>query len=64
MNGGAVAASDGGIRFGEYAERYWLPNHRIEASTREGYTCALRAHIMPFFGHCPLAYIVPTAIKQ
>lgn len=41
-----------------------MPNHRIEASTREGYTCALRAHILPFFGHCPLDVIVPTAIKQ
>lgn len=65
----APGAADGGpsmcgILFQEYAEQYWLPNLRVEATTREGYTCALYAHIMPFFGHRRVVDIVPTTIKQ
>jgi len=53
-----------GILFRKYAEQYWLPNLVVEASTREGYTCALYAHLLPFFGDRRMIDIVPTTIKQ
>lgn len=63
-NGPGSAFAKGEILFREYAEQYWLPNHPVEASTREGYRCALYAHLLPFFGHRCLIDIVPTTIKQ
>lgn len=34
----------------DYAQR-WLQQHRVERSTKDGYSSALRAHILPSLGH-------------
>src|ERR1700738_5598008 len=36
--------------FKTYVEEKWLPNHTMEASTRESYTRQINKHIMPEFG--------------
>ena len=36
--------------FQRYVEVEWLPNHVMEATTREGYTYSIYKHIMPWFG--------------
>ncbi|GAB2835935.1 hypothetical protein GCM10022221_38900 [Actinocorallia aurea] len=36
-------------RFGKYVMETWLPNHRIELSTKQDYLSALRTHILPYF---------------
>src|SRR5579875_2494445 len=36
--------------FSRYVEEEWLPNHVMEADTRESYTYQLYKHIMPWFG--------------
>ncbi len=36
--------------FQHYVEAVWLPNHRMELSTRQDYTSAIHRHIMWFFG--------------
>ena len=36
--------------FQHYVEKTWLPNHRMEADTRQDYICAIYKHIMWFFG--------------
>ena len=33
-------------RFQHYVEAVWLPNHRMELSTRADYTSAINRHIM------------------
>jgi integrase len=37
-------------RFRDYVEQTWLPNHVIEASTRQSYTYSIGKHILPEFG--------------
>jgi integrase len=54
----------GQILFGEYAEQYWLPNHPVEETTREGYAYVLHAHLMPFFGHRRVVDIAAITIRQ
>ncbi|WP_198586752.1 tyrosine-type recombinase/integrase [Glycomyces xiaoerkulensis] len=63
-NEAAPPSTCGTVRFDVYAERQWLPNLIVEASTREGYTYSLYAHLMPFFGHRRLVDIRATTIKQ
>lgn len=53
----------GEILFREYAERYWLPTHAVEESTREGYACALRAHLLPFFANWRVTDFAAAAIR-
>ncbi|WP_198653438.1 tyrosine-type recombinase/integrase [Actinocorallia populi] len=36
-------------KFGTYVMETWLPNHRIELSTKQDYLGALRTHILPYF---------------
>jgi hypothetical protein len=38
--------------FRRYVTEEWLPNHVMEASTREAYTYQLGKHILPWFGPC------------
>src|SRR5258706_16479512 len=39
----------GRMSFRRYVEEEWLPNHVMEASTREGYTYSINKHIIPWF---------------
>jgi hypothetical protein len=42
--------SRGRQRFRTYVEQEWLPNHQMEARTRETYSYYLHRHILPWFG--------------
>lgn len=48
--------------FRQYVEETWLPNHEIEASTRQGYT--LYRHIMPEFGPMRMMDILPMHVRE
>jgi Phage integrase, N-terminal SAM-like domain len=45
--------------FRDYAEKTWLPNHEVEATTRQSYTYILRRHILPEFGPMRMIDILP-----
>jgi hypothetical protein len=46
--------------FQRYVEVEWLPNHMMEATTREGYTYSIYKHIMP----CFLSAVFTTALND
>lgn len=50
--------------FRRYVTLTWLPNHVIEASTREGYTYQLDRHIMPWFGAMRMNTILPSDVRE
>jgi integrase len=50
--------------FRRYVEETWLPNHRIEASTRQDYVYAINAHIMPFFQNMKMGEITSEHIRE
>jgi hypothetical protein len=50
-------------RFRDYVENTWLPNHEMEASTREGYTYAIHKHLMPEFGGMRMVDILPEHVR-
>ncbi|MFC5185835.1 tyrosine-type recombinase/integrase [Actinomadura harenae] len=51
-------------RFRDYVETTWLPNHEIEASTREAYTYSLYKHLMPEFGGMRMIDILPEHVRN
>ncbi|WP_141579346.1 site-specific integrase [Actinomadura sp. WMMA1423] len=51
-------------RFRNYVEDTWLPNHRMEPSTRQDYISAIYKHIMPYFGDMRMNEIFPEHIQQ
>jgi integrase len=50
--------------FGHYVEAVWLPNHRMELSTRADYTSAVYRHIMWFFGPMKMRDIGPGQVRE
>jgi integrase len=42
----------------------WLPNHVIEASTREGYSYQIDRHIISWFGGMKMAEIMPSDVRE
>lgn len=50
--------------FQQYVEETWLPNHEMEASTRQGYTYSLYKHLMPEFGPMRMVDILPEHVRQ
>ena len=50
--------------FRAYVENTWLPNHQIEASTRQGYTYLLDKHIMDEFGPMRMIDILPEHVRE
>jgi hypothetical protein len=50
--------------FQHYAEAVWLPNHRMELSTRADYTSAIYRHIMWFFGPMKMRDIGPAQVRE
>ncbi|WP_243725360.1 tyrosine-type recombinase/integrase [Actinomadura rubrisoli] len=50
--------------FRAYVEGRWLPNHRMEASTRQDYVYALNAHIMPYFGKLKMGAITSEHVRD
>jgi Phage integrase, N-terminal SAM-like domain len=54
--------SRGRQRFRAYVEKEWLPNHQIEARTRESYTYYLDRHILPWFGSMRMIEVMPQTV--
>ncbi len=50
--------------FRRYVEQEWLPNHVMEATTREGYTYSVYAHIMDTFGPVRMREILPSHVRE
>lgn len=50
--------------FQRYVEEEWLPNHVMEATTREGYTYEINKHIMPWFGPMRMVDILPNHVRE
>jgi hypothetical protein len=50
--------------FRDYVEKTWLPNHEIEASTRQSYTYILRCRILPEFGSMRMIDILPEHVRE
>lgn len=50
--------------FHQYVEGTWLPNHRMEASTRQDYVYALNAHIMPYFANLKMGAITSEHVRD
>lgn len=56
--------SRGRQTFEHYVEAVWLPNHRMELSTRQDYTSAIYRHIMWFFGPMKMRDIGPAQVRE
>jgi integrase len=50
--------------FQHYVEASWLPNHRMELSTREDYVSAINRHIMWFFGPMKMRDVGPGQVRE
>ena len=50
--------------FKRYVEDSWLPNHEMEATTRQKYTYSLYRHIMPEFGPMRMIDIMPEHVRE
>jgi hypothetical protein len=50
--------------FRQYVEETWLPNHEMEATTRQGYTYVLYKHLMPEFGTMRMMDILPMHVRE
>jgi integrase len=51
-------------KFRRYVTEEWLPNHVMEASTREAYTYQIGKHIMPWFGPMRMNEIMPSNVRE
>jgi integrase len=50
--------------FQHYVEVVWLPNHRMELSTRQDYTSAINRHLMWFFGPMKIRDIGSEQVRE
>lgn len=50
--------------FERYVLEVWLPNHEMEATTREKYTYAIHKHLIPEFGNLRMIDILPEHVRQ
>jgi len=50
--------------FRQYVEGSWLPNHEMEATTRQKYTYSLYRHIMPEFGPMRMIDIMLEHVRE
>lgn len=62
--GRAADPARGKQTFRRYVETEWLPNHVMEASTREGYHYSIYAHIMDVFGPMRMIDILPSHVRD
>jgi integrase len=56
--------SRGRQRFCRYALEEWLPNHEMEARTREDYNYYLDRHIVPWFGSMRMIEVMPADVRE
>jgi integrase len=50
-------------RFRIYVLEEWLPNHQMEARTRENYSYYLHLHILPWFGSMRMTDVMPADVR-
>ncbi|MFI0420519.1 tyrosine-type recombinase/integrase [Spongiactinospora sp. 9N601] len=50
--------------FRSYVRETWLPNHEMEATTRQSYTYAIHKHILPEFGRMRMIDIMPEHVRS
>ena len=50
--------------FRRYVEAEWLPNHVMEADTRESHTYQIYKHVMPWFGTMKMIEIMPSDVRE
>ena len=50
--------------FRRYVTEEWLPNHVMEATTREAYTYQIGKHILPWFGPMRMNEIMPAHVRE
>ncbi|MFC0860957.1 tyrosine-type recombinase/integrase [Sphaerimonospora cavernae] len=50
--------------FERYVLDVWLPNHEMEATTRQKYTYAVHRHLVPEFGNLRMIDILPEHVRQ
>jgi integrase len=55
--------SRGRQRLRGYVLEEWLPNHQMEARTRESYTYYLDSRILPWFGHMRMIEVMPADVR-
>lgn len=51
------------MTFRTYAETIWLPQHLIEAVTRQTYIYVLHRHVLPAFGHMQLTAVTAADVR-
>jgi integrase len=56
--------SRGRQRFRTYVAQEWLPNHQMEARTRENYSYYLDRHILPWFGAMRMIEVMPADVRE
>ena len=56
--------SRGRQRFRTFVEQEWLPNHQMEARTRETYSYYLDRHILPRFGAMRMVEVMPADVRE
>jgi site-specific recombinase XerD len=54
----------GRIKFAAYSVKQWLPNHQMEASTRQTYTYILHRYVVPKFEKMAMADILPEHVRE
>jgi integrase len=62
--GRSIDLKKGQQEFDIYVQQTWLPNHVMEATTREGYTYSIDKHIMPFFGPMKMIFITSEEVRE
>ena len=62
---GHPGSTDAGkIRFADYVNEIWFPNHVLEPSTRESYRYCIDRHIIPWFGSMKMRDILPVHVRE
>jgi len=62
-DGSWIDRSAGRITFRDYVEKVWWPSRHLEVSTMAGYRANLNRHFLPYFGHFPMADILPSTVQ-
>jgi integrase len=65
LNAGRVADPKRGRQtLRQYVEKEWLPNHLVEARTRENYTYLLNKYVLPELGHYRMIELLPSHVRE
>jgi integrase len=54
----------GRLTLRQYAETEWLPNHMVEATTRENYRYLLNRYVIPGLGHLRMVELLPFHVRE